>query len=57
MGRISAAADEEQEGYGPEGHERDVEAELLDIMEIDRELDQLESDREHGTKRVFFEEG
>ncbi|KAK3385360.1 hypothetical protein B0H63DRAFT_181869 [Podospora didyma] len=36
---------------------RDIEQEMMDIMEIDRELEQMESDRERGTKRVFFEEG
>jgi hypothetical protein len=36
---------------------RDIEQELMDIMEIDRELEQLEHERERGRKRVFFEEG
>ncbi|KAK0610006.1 hypothetical protein B0T17DRAFT_124868 [Bombardia bombarda] len=36
---------------------RDIEGEILGIMEIDRELDQMKSDREGGKKRVFFEEG
>ncbi|KAK0712701.1 hypothetical protein B0T26DRAFT_677127 [Lasiosphaeria miniovina] len=40
-----------------EAAERDIEQEMRDIMEIDRELEQMESDRERGTKRVFFEEG
>jgi hypothetical protein len=35
--------------------ERDVEQEMMDIMEIDRELDQMENERELGTKHVFFE--
>ncbi|KAK4217460.1 nucleoporin NUP37 [Rhypophila decipiens] len=40
-----------------EAENRDIEQEMMDIMEIDRELEQLESDRDRGTKRVFFEEG
>ena len=36
---------------------RDVDQEIMDIMEIDRELEQMEKERERGTKRVFFEEG
>ena len=36
---------------------RDVDQEIMDIMEIDRELEQMETDRQRGAKRVFFEEG
>ncbi|KAK0648615.1 hypothetical protein B0T16DRAFT_117409 [Cercophora newfieldiana] len=36
---------------------RDVDQEIMDIMEIDRELEEMEAHRERGTKRVFFEEG
>ncbi|KAG5974831.1 hypothetical protein E4U55_008036 [Claviceps digitariae] len=35
---------------------RDVEAEMLDIMEIDRALDNMEDSRGSGRKHVFFEE-
>ncbi|KAK3317670.1 hypothetical protein B0T19DRAFT_295753 [Cercophora scortea] len=40
-----------------EAENRDTEQEVLDIMEIDRELESLETSRDRGTKRVFFEEG
>ncbi|KAB5511500.1 hypothetical protein GE09DRAFT_688201 [Coniochaeta sp. 2T2.1] len=40
-----------------ETEERDVEAEMLDIMEIDRELEEMEAERDSGRKHVFFEEG
>jgi len=36
---------------------RDVDQEIMDIMEIDRELEEMEAHRDRGTKRVFFEEG
>ncbi|KAK4446503.1 nucleoporin NUP37 [Podospora aff. communis PSN243] len=36
---------------------RDVDQEIMDIMEIDRELEEMEAHRERGSKRVFFEEG
>ncbi|KAK3935305.1 nucleoporin NUP37 [Diplogelasinospora grovesii] len=39
-----------------EAENRDIEQEMMDIMEIDRELEQLEQDRDRGTKHVFFEE-
>jgi len=39
-----------------EAENRDVDQEIMDIMEIDRELEQMEADRARGTKRVFFEE-
>jgi hypothetical protein len=45
-------ADDEEEA-----EERNVEEEILDIMEIDRELEEMESDRQSGRKHVFFEEG
>ncbi|KAL2016791.1 hypothetical protein VTK56DRAFT_2960 [Thermocarpiscus australiensis] len=52
---LSLAADKPDDEVDAEG--RDIEQELMDIMEIDRELDQLETERQMGTKRVFFEEG
>jgi len=45
------ATDDEQEA-----EDRDVEEEMLDIMEIDRELEEMESERESGRKHVFFED-
>ena len=39
-----------------EAENRDVDQEIMDIMEIDRELEAMEADRDRGTKRVFFEE-
>ncbi|KAM0327213.1 hypothetical protein ACHAQA_006347 [Verticillium albo-atrum] len=47
---LDAAADVEDDV------ERDVEAEMLDIMEIDRALDNLDDDRGSGRKKVFFED-
>jgi hypothetical protein len=35
---------------------RNVEAEMLDIMEIDQALNNMEDDRGSGRKKVFFEE-
>ncbi|KAL0468611.1 hypothetical protein QR685DRAFT_479821 [Neurospora intermedia] len=53
---LNFAADVEDDKSEAEG--RDIEAELMDIMEIDRELEEMESQRgKQGTKRVFFEEG
>lgn len=52
---LNYAADQPDDEFEVAG--RDIEQELMDIMEIDRELEQLESRRERGTKRVFFEEG
>ncbi|KAK5625669.1 hypothetical protein RRF57_001385 [Xylaria bambusicola] len=49
---LSAAADLEQQD-GDE--ERDVEIEMLDIMEIDRELDSMDSGRGRGRKKVMFD--
>jgi hypothetical protein len=51
---LSFAADQPDDEFEVEG--RDIEQELMDIMEIDRELEQLEHERVKGTKRVFFEE-
>ncbi|KAH6847654.1 hypothetical protein B0I37DRAFT_354373 [Chaetomium sp. MPI-CAGE-AT-0009] len=50
---LSYAADQPDDEFEVEG--RDIEQELMDIMDIDRELEQLEYEREKGTKRVFFE--
>ncbi|KAK3997944.1 nucleoporin NUP37 [Cladorrhinum sp. PSN332] len=36
---------------------RNIEEEVMDIMEIDRVMEQMESERNRSTKRVFFEEG
>lgn len=52
---LSYAADQPDNEF--EVADRDIEQEVMDIMEIDRELEQLENERERGTKRVFFEEG
>ncbi|KAI0838344.1 hypothetical protein F5Y06DRAFT_44681 [Hypoxylon sp. FL0890] len=49
---LNAAADVEQQD---EEDERDVEVEMLDIMEIDRELDALDSGRGRGRKKVIFD--
>ncbi|KAJ3568683.1 hypothetical protein NPX13_g6333 [Xylaria arbuscula] len=49
---LSAAADLEQRD-GDE--ERNIEVEMLDIMEIDRELDALDSGRGRGRKKVMFD--
>ncbi|KAI0517809.1 hypothetical protein F5B22DRAFT_101076 [Xylaria bambusicola] len=49
---LSAAADQEQQD-GDE--ERDVEIEMLDIMEIDRELDAMDGGRGRGRKKVMFD--
>ncbi|KAL0939759.1 uncharacterized protein CTRU02_206370 [Colletotrichum truncatum] len=35
---------------------RDVEVEMLDILEIDRALENMEDDRGSGRKKVFFED-
>ncbi|KAL2145731.1 hypothetical protein VTI28DRAFT_6426 [Corynascus sepedonium] len=50
---LNYAADQPDDEFEVEG--RDIEQELMDIMEIDRELEQLEREREKGTKKVFFE--
>ncbi|KAI5922004.1 hypothetical protein F4810DRAFT_310903 [Camillea tinctor] len=49
---LSAAADSEQRD---DDEERDVEVEMLDIMEIDRELDVMDSGRGRGRKKVIFD--
>ncbi|KAI2635650.1 hypothetical protein GGS26DRAFT_550058 [Hypomontagnella submonticulosa] len=49
---LNAAADVEQQD---EEDERDVEVEMLDIMEIDRELDALDGGRGRGRKKVIFD--
>lgn len=50
MSLAADASDNEEET-----EERDVEAEMLDIMEIDRELEEMENERDSGRKHVFFE--
>ncbi|KAK7739644.1 hypothetical protein SLS53_005611 [Cytospora paraplurivora] len=50
---LDAAADA---GYELDAEERDVEQEVLDLMELDQQLEQMEDERLRGTKRVFFEE-
>ncbi|KAI1807549.1 hypothetical protein F4811DRAFT_477720 [Daldinia bambusicola] len=49
---LNAAADVEQQELDDE---RDVEVEMLDIMEIDRELDALDNGRGRGRKKVIFD--
>lgn len=53
MDDLDAAADA---GYELDAEERDVEQEVLDLMELDQQLEQMEDERLRGTKRVFFEE-
>ncbi|KUI56386.1 Nucleoporin NUP37 [Cytospora mali] len=53
MDDLDAAADA---GYEVDAEERDVEQEVLDLMELDQQLEQMEDERSRGTKRVFFEE-
>ncbi|KAI8945540.1 hypothetical protein F4801DRAFT_124162 [Xylaria longipes] len=48
---LNAAADLEQD----EEDERDVEVEMLDIMEIDRELEAMDNGRGRGRKKVMFD--
>lgn len=48
---LSAAAD-----FQDDVATRDVEVEMLDILEIDRALEDLEDDRGSGRKKVYFEE-
>lgn len=52
MALAADASDNEREA-----EERNVEEEMLDIMEIDRELEEMERERDSGRKHVFFEEG
>lgn len=54
MDDLDAAADA---GYELDAEERDVEQEVMDLMELDSQLEQMEDERQRGTKRVFFEEG
>ncbi|KAI3390591.1 hypothetical protein diail_9108 [Diaporthe ilicicola] len=54
MDDLDAAADA---GYELDAEERDVEQEVMDLMELDQQLEQMEDERLRGTKRVFFEEG
>ncbi|KAI1443190.1 hypothetical protein F5Y02DRAFT_394047 [Annulohypoxylon stygium] len=49
---LSAAADVEQQD---DEEERDVEVEMLDVMQIDRRLDAIDSGRERGRKKVIFD--
>lgn len=53
MDDLEAAADA---GYEMDAEERDVEQEVMDLMELDSQLEQMEDERLRGTKRVFFEE-
>lgn len=43
--------------YDLDAEDRDIEQEVMDIMELDQALEELEEERNTGTKRVFFEEG
>lgn len=52
MDDLDAAADA---GYELDAEERDVEQEVIDLMELDSQLEQMEEERQRGTKRVFFE--
>lgn len=52
MDELDAAADA---GYELDAEERDVEQEVIDLMELDQQLEQMEEERQRGTKRVFFE--
>ncbi|CAN8105422.1 unnamed protein product [Discula destructiva] len=54
MDDLDAAADAD---YELDAEERDVEQEVMDLMELDSQLEQMEEERQRGTKRVFFEEG
>lgn len=54
MDELDAAADA---GYELDAEDRDVEHEIMDLMELDSQLEQMEEERQRGTKRVFFEEG
>lgn len=52
MDDLDAAADA---GYELDAEERNVEQEVIDLMELDSQLEQMEEERQRGTKRVFFE--
>lgn len=54
MDDLDAAADA---SYELDAEDRDVELEIMDLMELDSQLEQMEEERQRGTKRVFFEEG
>ncbi|RYP42186.1 hypothetical protein DL767_000350 [Monosporascus sp. MG133] len=49
---LSTAADAEQQD---EEDERDVEVEMLDLMDIDRQLEALDNGRGKGRKKVIFD--
>lgn len=49
---LAAAADMMQDDAE---EERDVEVEMLDVMEIERELDSMDSGRGRGRKKVIFD--
>ncbi|KAI0150527.1 hypothetical protein GGR57DRAFT_185300 [Xylariaceae sp. FL1272] len=52
---MMAAADSEQRDYGDVADiQREIEMEMLDIMEIDRELDAMHDGRGRGRKKVMF---
>ncbi|KAG6354729.1 hypothetical protein INS49_003810 [Diaporthe citri] len=53
MDELDAAADA---GYELDAEDRDIEQEVMDLMELDQQLEQMEDERLRGTKRVFFEE-
>jgi hypothetical protein len=48
---LEAAADDDQDAAV-----RDVEMEMLDVLEIDQALDDMDDSRGSGRKRVFFED-
>ncbi|KAJ0117381.1 hypothetical protein J7T55_003795 [Diaporthe amygdali] len=48
MDDLDAAADA---GYELDAEERDVEQEVMDLMELDQQLEQMEDERLRGTKR------
>lgn len=52
MDDLDAAADAD---YELDAEERNVEQEVIDLMELDSQLEQMEEERQRGTKRVFFE--
>lgn len=43
-------------GAEPFGADRNIEEEMLDIMDIERTLEQMEDERDLGSKKVFFED-
>lgn len=50
---LDAAADA---SYEVDAEERNTQQEVKDLMEIDQALEQMQGERNSGTKRVFFEE-